>query len=200
MSQNIFCISNLTPDVDAGQVFPEMYSIRTRTVYEDAACTPTFFSGDETRFNRAECSINDSTGPTPKLIDLVLGPDCSVPSTPTEVAYKLVGSYRFSAELIRFKFANFFLLSNVTFHYYCSGTPHQLHIDNNRGDKFAVNNLTCGDVMQRKSLTTTLNSTVIRVSLHAKSQGGHLFLTEVQFSVPRRGMFSCYILIILRHI
>ena len=192
---NIF---NSTPVVNAAQDLPEMYAITTRTVYEDAACTPDSFSReDETRFRRATCSVRNATSPIPKLIDLDLGPECSVPSPPTEVAYEpLVGQAErgISPKYIEFMFAGFSnIISNVTVHYYCSGSTHQLHIETGRGRKTDPYDLSCGSMTQRRSLLIMLDGAPEQVvNLHVGLAQGmgedHLYLTEVQFDAPKRGI------------
>ena len=188
--RNIF---NLTPVVDAAHDFLEKYTITARTVYEDVACTPDSFLEDEIGFSRAECFMRNAT---PKLNDSILGPECSVPSPPTKIAYELVlaGQGETSAKYIEFMFDMFLKLSNVTVHYYCSGSPRQLHVDTGRGQVTAPYDLSCGNLSQRQSLHITLDGISEKVvNLNARLMAfgeGHLYLTEVQSNAPRRGMYS----------
>ena len=123
------------------------------------------------------------TGDTPKLNDTELGPQNGLPSPTTDVAYTLGGPSQTGLfeTWIKFVFVSRVLLSHVTLHYYCTGTPPQLQLVDASDMETSTMTPSCGDTAYRHSLTFNMSGSTMLVTFIVKRNGGNFYLTEVQF-------------------
>ena len=130
---------------------------------------------------QVQCSRIETTSLSPKLYDTELGPEDSLPSPPTDMAYTLGGTMPFFEAWVKFEFTNFVLLLDVTLHYYCTGTPPQIRLVDASNVPTLTVTPSCGDSAHRHSVSFNMSSFTKVVFLSVKSSGGWFYLTEVQF-------------------
>ena len=146
--------------------------------YEDAACSQ-ISSSNRSQAQSVTCFTRQATGATPKLNDTDLGPVNGLPTTPTDVAYILNSSVGYEMQ-IEYEFVSNVSLSQVTLHYYCTGTPPQLWLRDDSGGETSRETPSYAGT-ERRCLTFNITTSTLNMTLWMRHGGGQFYLTEVEF-------------------